>query len=830
MSTRTSKILPLLAGLLVLAIVFAGWSALRKNAATDTGVPSKDAVREPAIAHVDPPAPIVTPPEVAQQDRTTETAPTIGQKERSIVPTNNDLELADAIWICGRLSFPQGTPVGETVDIIGHGRDFKSRELHRARVKPNGDFRVAVAPKTRAATLEIDARHLFLSKPVSVKLKDGKAASEIVLEPELGGCFQVQLHVPPQGTSLAPNLVGLSVSSWGRSDTDRESVNRTSKFDKELRAELRGLDPKLEYTVDCNPGFFGHVWLEKLRLEPGVTRQLDVDLTLGVRLLGQVVIPGKNRPENVLVRVDSTHESTAQDRINGGSNEMTNSIILHIKSDDTFDARGIIPGRISLHASATQRSPADLEVGALSDGDVREGLKLELELGGQIGGHVTWPDEAPVVGAAIELVRTGEKIDRNRFIGLGLDGSVSNDISYAVTDAEGSFLISGLTNGPFALVAQAQPREAGAKRKSSASTWKARIESVAVGSLELKVALLGGHSILGIVVDDVGAPIEHCQVAATPEADLGTDATKEIVVSSSSKNGQFELGGLLEGAYSLQANAMRHEPSEPVVVRVPANGGPLTLVAARRSALVGVVQFPDGRPAARAKLYVASADRTVRWEESVKSTDANGEFNLTSVHAGPLELCAKTDGFASSAALKLNPAPGESIEGLRLVLRNGAKLHVEVRPSRAGETVSNRWVHAFDSEGPDYSGKTDDRGRITFENVEPGEFTVQLEPSDTAPHGCSSAPGKDPPLEQLPDLPAPALDTERHRWRGPLLSVGPAAHVVSVADPDGELSCQPAPKLCCRPSLAHQARDVVAHSRQRVVDRPQRIAHVAAPG
>lgn len=732
MAKRTSKTLPLLCGLLVLAIAVAGWNLLRETQVEDPAPIAGGALEaQPAMAERGAGALAALPEPQAKPKA--EQAPLAAHEERVIAATSADLELADAIWISGRLAWPENTPIGEQVEVVATGRDFKSREMHRARVEPGGDFRVAVAPNTRNAMLSLDAPHVFLPQPIRVKIKDGKAAGEVRLEPKLGGRLIGQLRLPAGGEAVAAELVGKSVNSWGWVDGDiPNACSRSGLVDANLRFELRGLDPAPEHTLHFDSGVTAAASIENLKFEAGVTRSIDVDLQLGVRLRGRVTSAGAEQAKDMRV-VSSTQLPGGESPVQSlgyafGSMVMStdgSERYADVDDEGRFDLRGVVAGRIQLRASATQRTNAVLELGVLADGESREGLELELGLGEAIGGVVRWPDGSAAIGAEIELEFAGDERGRNEE-SEDLEGDWSGRVK---TDAAGEFLIQGLVHGPFHVLAEAKSREPLVKGKPKPPAWKVKAESVAIGTRKLELVLQGGTTIHGFVVDDTGAPIERFSLSATPKHADDFDDSKSVAAKFRAADGRFELGGLIDGTQRISASVPLHDAPEPLIIDTPAQTGPFTLVALRRGSITGSVQLPDGTPAARASLRVDRHDSPGE-EGHAGRTNSKGEFKTKAISAGPMTLQARLDGFASSDPYPLQIAPGQTISGVILVLQHGARISGEVHAAREGETISGREINAYHhGAGGSRDCTTDDKGHFLLEGLDPGEYTITLEAS-----------------------------------------------------------------------------------------------------
>ena len=737
-----SKRLPLLGLLLALALTFAAWSVLRGRDGMPVVALDEGPIAAPGVPErVDTGASASFPEASRPEPEPTPSPATVGAQERVTASTAAELELADAIWVSGRMVWPEGTPIGEQVEITAMGRAFPTRELYRAAVEPSGHFRVAFAPKTRSGSLALKAPHLFLPKLEPLRLKDGAPTEEVLLEPVLGGRVLVQLQLPAADPALAADLVGKSASSYGSSDSPDSPCMRSANVDAALRLELRGLDPRMEHHLNFDSGVVAEVSVPDLTVLSGQDLRLDLPLQLGVRLRGRVHFGSDSRPKDLSLSCVSISSAGAYGQAPAGEEPQEEQAHVErgtIAEDGSFDLRGVRPGRIRLEARGTQRITARHELGVLADGEVRDGIELTLGLGGRIGGRVRWPDGTAAVGAAVVLSDLGEPdADEENFY------VVEPGIGRVLADAEGKFEIHGLRRGPFTLLASARPREQRAPGEARAPTWKARAEAVAIDTTGLELVLQAGYSVSGVVVDDTGAPIEFFRVVATRQEGAEGDIPLRVSSAFRSQDGRFELSGLLEGPYELALNLPSFAPSEPVRFQVPADSGPFRLVATRRASISGVVQLPDGTPAAGAHVEVAS-EPDPSWDPLTTWSSPRGEFRVKAVGAGSVSVRAQLPGFASSQACSLQVGPGQAVENVRLVLRRGARITGEVQASVSGETLSGRRVGGVSTGGAStHESSTDDRGRFTIVDVDPGEYTITLAPSPEEVHRLL-LPGDDP--------------------------------------------------------------------------------------
>ena len=738
MANRSSlRLVTLFAALVLGLIVLARAFLTSDGAGGEIENDPAPSVSQPAdAAESAPPTALVSAKSEASASAPVAAPATDATSERAAAATLDELDLADAVWVSGTVHFPEHTPMGEVVEVIANGKKFKNREMHRARVNPDGSFRVAFAKETRTGRLAIDADHLFLPKPLVVKPAD--APSGLVLEPELGGRI-LGVVIPPVGVAdAAKELEGATMQLFGWDPTRRsEAVNLSAKLDKDLHFEFRGVPLVANCSVSCHSKF----WLPdrgEVGVAAGVDTPLELRLNRGVRLAGKVLdadgapVTGAGlslRCEGSGGRVSSSHGEMASPK------------------DGNFDLCGKEPGKITLIAQKKGFLDATQELGKLEDGDVRDSLELRLQSGASISGRVVWPDGTPAEKAMVSAVAPAKESG---------EWMQPRDLQFAAA-ADGSFKITGLVAGSFVVTASGTPRqdepqeEAAAEEPAQAEKkpakksiargpkWTAKQEDVPAGSDSLVLTLQSGYALSGRVVDEVGAPLDRFQIVATPkEAEDGprTALPRAVLGSFRDDGGAFVLEGLHAGAWNVVVKAKGFTfPEEGLAVEVPDRLALGSLVVTRAAVLRGQVLAPDGTPIARAQVEIDMADDSPRGWRGMGNdkrvlSDAKGRFEFKSAPSGECTLRATHEGLAPSAALALNVVPGQTLEDLTLTMRRGGKLELELA-SGAGPNRSGRQLSLYGQfQGGDWrQATTDAGGHVTLEGLAPGDWQVTLEPS-----------------------------------------------------------------------------------------------------
>src|SRR5262245_4104776 len=190
-------------------------------------------------------------------------------------------ELARAHWVEGRVDLPAGVPADEVCFVVADGRPFSDGTLHRARVGPDGRFRVAFSPKAKAGWIGLEGRYLYLRERARWRLAK-PPENGVTLAPQLGGVVTGRVLLPARANgSRSPcgdvSLCGVPPYSINRSvpiGRGGEFVFERVPVGNALVLEQRGT-----------------VWLGKSQpfpLRSGENKRVDLELVAGVALSGAV--------------------------------------------------------------------------------------------------------------------------------------------------------------------------------------------------------------------------------------------------------------------------------------------------------------------------------------------------------------------------------------------------------------------------------------------------------------------------------------------------------------------------------------------------------------
>lgn len=273
------------------------------------------------------------------------------------------------------------------------------------------------------------------------------------------------------------------------------------------------------------------------------------------------------------------------------------------------------------------------------------------------------------------------------------------------------------------------------------------------------------ESLTGRVVNDLGLPVETARVEARligpdrgalsdvfdglPELEvhvadeglvmIGEDGEEHVLseftptCSAPVADGAFQFEDLESGEWEFVAFGGGNRRSPPVIVEVPTNTGVTTLVLPRATTVLGRVESYFGTPLVGASLYVWYSGEdapsfSFRAPEPRATTDERGRFLLDELMPGKFHVKADHSDYAQGEWTEVTVAPGERMDGLRLVLGSGGRIQGSVDPSLG--KVAGRMINIFsfrDTEGW-LDTETGEDGNFVFGNVIPQDYIIELRP------------------------------------------------------------------------------------------------------
>ena len=622
-----------------------------------------------------------------------------------------------ARWIEGRVESEAGLPFDEEMTVIAEGRTFKSdpgrSDTYRAEVGGDGRFRVAFSPDTRSGRLYLEGRYAFLNKPKIVKPRKMEKGEEVLLEVSLGGRIEVEVLPPTAAAFLPDTLKALEVRGevrdWGGPPRLNGRPQGNATF------ELGGARPGQAYDITAISPIHANGRESAVKVEPGQTTRVQVELSQGTRLAG-------------VVR-DSMGEPVLSGKVSAMSSDqagMRNPIFNRGVADVTeiqageFELLGVPSGAMTLVVEVDGFLEHKRELGELFDGGERNAISITVSRGGIVSGVVRWPDGEPAAGAEV-------RISQEDSMGNFDFERVHDEVTLG---PDGGFTFSALKEGMCAVTAVCVergweiPEDATLSERKFGkrpSSWRAHEDKVAPGRTNLALVLVPGSDIQGRVLDDAGEPVEAFRITAFP-ADVGflsSNGVRAVKKRFEDEHGRFVLPGLMAGDWKIRASATGYGQGKDRPIRAPYKSE-LQMSLPRAGVIEGVVRTPDGSSAKEARVEVQHGnDRSM-----MVDVGSEGVFKASKVQPGGVTLTARMDGFARSLPLEFEMGAAGRRESLVLDLRRGASIFGQLH-----ESVKELAGRSVRINGP-YSREVETEGDGSFRilGLDPGAYQLSLTP------------------------------------------------------------------------------------------------------
>jgi hypothetical protein len=616
-----------------------------------------------------------------------ETAASVGRTS-----SGSDRQLADGIWIRGRVQIPAGTPSDDRIEVSAHVLSLEDDGGAVAAVDADGRFLVQFPEDAEDGWLELKSKYLFLEEELDLDLTN--PPQEAVLEPQLGGCIRGRLVAAHAADDLVIPRIELFAEKGAGS---AGLILRVPKVDPDLAFEMTAVPARSDYVLSVAPIDFvpAHRAVE---VRPGATTDVRIDLHACARVSGRVVDEEGKPVEGAQISWIGTKERWFTDWVRADAGTAANGV---------FSMRSVPPGDLALHVEKRGFLSERIELGECGEGRVLEGVEIQLH-SGAILGVVQWPDGTPAPSCRVRLAPMSflPLFDADQRLPLGeFHDSFGARFSFVVA-----------SKGPFHLTAQTESTDAGGR---SAAGGVAIVDGVRPGDAPIKVVLEPANTVHGRVVDDLGQPVASFTVRAirigSPRFSRGVDTVESRFHGD---DGAFALGGIASGAWTLEAGVIGVDgpPSESVEVPTTAT---LVLVVPRSAVIVGRVLDPMGAPVPLAEVVPDQGIRT--------TTDRAGRFRLSNVQPGAIRVNAGTKDWARSETVQVDARPGETTSNVDLRLRRGGKISGTVFDA-AGRRESGRVLSIRSEEGECFSTeRSDPSGHFESQCLLPGIYAIQRE-------------------------------------------------------------------------------------------------------
>lgn len=343
---------------------------------------------------------------------------------------------------------------------------------------------------------------------------------------------------------------------------------------------------------------------------------------------------------------------------------------------------------------------------------------FELEPGKVIAGRVQGPDGRGVSGIEIEA--------------LNQTGTVGSG-GFAKSGASGEFLLEGLAEGLYTV-------------RVTATNYDANpLQRVEAGDTNVVIELFQQAVVTGKVVDPSGQPLSTFVVKARAANEISKafGAVMGQKAVKGSPDGTFELGGIPEGAYVVEASAEGYASSfsdtfnatqglvtSDVVVRMN-RGGSLSgriVDAYGNAAVAGAeVSTVDNNWIEGDLFELFGALEPSAMTKTKVFTDADGRFAIDVMTPGPYQVQIKARGYSPVFVNDVEIVEGRNTELPAQLLSKGAVITgvvygrdgaiqpgatVQLTPEDPNQLYGNRTTRA------------DATGRFVIENAQPGTYQL----------------------------------------------------------------------------------------------------------
>lgn len=458
------------------------------------------------------------------------------------------------------------------------------------------------------------------------------------------------------------------------------------------------------YVIQADTPLHPPATTESIRLEDSGIVHVDLRLSDGLEIRGEVVDSGRERIARIEVRASLEPRDHLDRRTLLFPPRSTRDLLeltalerphtTRTGEDGRFRLRGLSAGPYLIEATSALRETA--AVPGVPAGD--RGVKIRLSPGPRLGsleGRVVLEERQPVAGARVTLWS---------YVGIPMEtgqlGAILRIVRHlspageARTDAEGRFRISGLPGGVYGLLVQGQ----GIQRRAAP-----RVTVSDTVRQPLEIVVEAGASLSGRVVDPEGEAVSDLGVV------LGLHGgTRDYLELETDGEGRFHADTLVPLPYLLRIP--RQEPFSAYEARVEP-GSHVRIALERfpaKNVLHGRVLDKESRqPLAGAHVRLLGQEGARACVSSLVETSTEGTFEFS---------------CADSFEVTLQVIAAEYV-----LLRTEPLLFDPGRPPREMEI---EMVRAGSLEGvvTDPRGAPVEGARVSFGHVELGDLVSQMGP------------------------------------------------------------------------------------------------------
>ena len=325
------------------------------------------------------------------------------------------------------------------------------------------------------------------------------------------------------------------------------------------------------------------------------------------------------------------------------------------------DGAGAAENQPARRAEAVEKAPVAVDAKVAADEETSAKVESPVEItvdGASILGTVVIVAGGPAPGVTVSAapMRNGTWLEES--------------IVAATTGEDGRFALVGLDTGRYVL-------------STASARFAPTHQSVTIQGIDdrvdVELSVRRGAAVRGRVVDDLGRAVPDAKVAPLrrrrlSDATVARSATTFEAVSTD-ESGGFTIEGLDRDRAVVRA---WKDGLETVVSVVEGIDGSSEIVLRRLGSVHGIVTAPAGEPITNCPVQLLFTGASGTGKETETTTGTDGRFEILAVTASEVTLSARPAGFRPIRGVKVDVAPGESTDDVRLVAEEGTRLVVIV--------------------------------------------------------------------------------------------------------------------------------------------------------